>query len=146
MDKARLNLEIEILERYFPRRYAFIYPHDPSRSYLDVGLRTKSGRTFRLKISIPSDYPNAMPSVYVVHPKPLLDFSNNNLISIAPSGKMHVLSPSDGCIQLCHFDRSLWHSDMTLYKVALKCLVWLEAYQNHLLTGNDIDYYLRHCH
>lgn len=145
MDSARLRLESEILERYFPRRYAFVHPTDSSRSYLDVGLKTKSGCTYRLKILIPPDYPSAMPLVYVVHPKPLRDYRKQDLTSIGASGKMHVLTPNDGCIQLCHFKASLWHSNLTLYKIALKCLVWLEAYHNHLLTGNDIDYYLRHC-
>jgi len=145
MDSARLALESTILERYLPRRYAFVHPTDSSRSYLDVGLKTKSGNTYRLKILIPPDYPSAMPLVYVVHPKPLYDYHKQDLTSIGASGKMHVLTSADGCVQLCHFKGSLWHTNITLYKVALKCLIWLEAYHNHLLTGNDIDYYLRHC-
>jgi len=147
MNAARLNIEKEILEKYFPRRHAFVHPTDPSRSYLDVGLKTNSGRAYRLKIIIPPDYPSAMPLVYIVFPNRLLDYRGKNLAAMGADGSMHVLPPNDGgCIQLCHFSSSLWHPGLTLYKVALKCLVWLEAYHNHLLTGKDIDYYLRHCH
>lgn len=145
MDSARLKLESEILERFFPRRYAFVHPTDPSRCYLDVGLKTKSGCTYRLKIVIPPDYPNSIPQVYVVHPTPMRNYRKQDLTSIGPSGSMHVLTPDGAYIQLCHFKAKLWHSNITLYKVALKCLIWLEAYHNHLLTGNDIDHYLRHC-
>ena len=51
---------------------------------------------------------------------------------------------ADDNIQLCHYSDAVWHSNVTLYKVALKCLVWLNAYDGHLRTGEPLDYFLKH--
>jgi len=144
MNTERLHLEQAILEKYLPRRYSFIKLQHKSAPYLDLGLRTSNGKTYRLHITIPPDYPSQMPQVFVVFPKPLYDFLGRDLSAIGCSGTMHLLGSSNGNIQLCHFNAEFWHQNLTLYKVALKALVWLEAYQNHLITGQDIDYYVRH--
>jgi hypothetical protein len=52
---------------------------------------------------------------------------------------MHTLEngPS-GAVQICHWRDDRWHSGITFDKVMLKVIVWLEAYEQHLSTGDSI--------
>ena len=129
MTPQRLQQEIAILEKYFPRKYKFenLYLDN---ELLDVGVKTQSGKVYRLNIKLKPDYPNSMPSVYVVYPLPLHKY-DGSVISGA-SHDMHTLS-NDG---------SNWNPNQSLYKVILKARIWLEAYEGHLATGNPIDNYL----
>jgi ubiquitin-protein ligase len=139
MTPQRLQHEIAILEKYFPRRYKFenLFLEN---ELLDVGIRTQSGKVYRLNIKLKPDYPNSMPSVYVVYPLPLLKH-DGSVISGA-SHDMHTLSNDGQKVQICHFKQENWNPNQSLYKVILKARIWLEAYERHLETGNPIDYYL----
>jgi ubiquitin-protein ligase len=139
MTPQRLQHEIAILEKYFPRRYKFenLWLEN---ELLDVGIRTQSGKVYRLNIKLNPDYPNSMPSVYVVYPLPLLKH-DGSVISGA-SHDMHTLSNDGQNVQICHFKQENWNPNQSLYKVILKARIWLEAYEGHLATGNPIDYYL----
>jgi hypothetical protein len=143
MDAARLQIEKFILQKYFPDRYAFVGLGTPN-SYLDVGLLSNNNKAYRLKIPLPSDYPNSVPKVYLTYPKPLYNFAGRKLSEIGTDHDLHILSPdSDGNIQLCHYKSSNWKPhETTLYLVALKCLVWINAYEGHLRTGKGISQYV----
>jgi ubiquitin-protein ligase len=139
MTPQRLQHEIAILEKYFPRKYKFenLYLEN---ELLDVGVKTQSGKVYRLNIKLKPDYPNSMPSVYVVYPLPL--FKHDGSIISGPSHDMHTLSNDGQKVQICHFKPENWNPNQSLYKVILKARIWLEAYEGHLATGNPIDYYL----
>ena len=59
-----------------------------------------------------------------------------------PQHGMHCLGSKHGGTQICHFGSS-WHPMISLYKVFIKCRIWLEAYELHLDTGMKLDYYLK---
>lgn len=139
----RLLMEKAALNYGFPNRCVF-QNLNSAGAYVDLGLRTNSGRTYRLKIIL-GDFPYAKPDVYVIFPERLRDYNGNLLSHHGISSAMHLLTPDvDGNIQLCHYSSTVWHSNVTLYKVALKCLVWLNAYDGHLRTGLPLDHYLKH--
>jgi hypothetical protein len=57
---------------------------------------------------------------------------------------MHTLGPGpSGEVQICHWRDNRWHAGITLDKVLLKGLLWLEAYEQHLTTGQPIDGFVR---
>jgi hypothetical protein len=139
MTPQRLQLEIAILEKYFPRKYKFenLYLEN---ELLDLGLKTQSGKVYRLNIKLKTDYPNSMPSVFVTFPLPLLKKDGSSLTGA--SHEMHTLSNDGSNVQICHFKPENWNPNQSLYKVILKARIWLEAYEGHLATGNPIDNYL----
>jgi hypothetical protein len=53
---------------------------------------------------------------------------------------MHTLeNDSSGEVQICHWRQSRWDSSITLNKVMLKAMLWFEAFEQHLVTGQPID-------
>lgn len=143
ISQQRLLTEKQALDFGFPNRYV-IQNLNSDGAYVDLGLRTNSGNTYRLKIVL-EDFPYSKPDVYVVYPTQLRDYDGKLLSSYGTSSAMHLLNTdSKGNIQLCHYSSKVWHSNVTLYKVALKCLVWLNAYDGHLRTGESLDYFLKH--
>jgi hypothetical protein len=90
------------------------------------------------------DFPDHAPSLFVVEPV-LFDHSHRRLSEYGTSATMHVLSPdAAGNVQICHYDDDHWTPDVTLAKVVLKSIIWLEAYEAHRRTGMSIDHYLGH--
>jgi hypothetical protein len=140
--QQRLRIEKQALDYGFPRRYAFhnLGTYD---EYLELGLRTNAGRTYNLKVVL-DGFPYSKPDVYVVYPTQLYSYNGELLSGIGASGPMHLLHPDNGNIQICHYSDINWRENVTLYKVALKCLIWLNAYDGHLRTGQPIDHFLRH--
>jgi hypothetical protein len=63
---------------------------------------------------------------------------------VSASATMHVLGTRDGGTKICHSRSSRWVPENTLYLVALKGRVWLEAYEAHLRTRKPLDRFLRH--
>ncbi len=143
ISQQRLQAEKQALNYGFPSRYV-IQNLNTNNAFVDLGLRTNTGKTYRLKIVL-EDFPYSKPDVYVIYPQGLRDYNGRQLSSYGVSASMHLLQPdAQGNIQLCHYSDAVWASNVTLYKVALKCLVWLNAYDGHLRTGEPLDYYLKH--
>ena len=146
MDNNRYSVEYRTLQKYFPRKFVFMN-RNTSSEYVDVGIQTNSKKTYRLKIITGNSFPNSHPRVYVTYPShySLVDYEGNHLKSRGASSRMHTLSPNeDNNVQICHYDSSNWRPTVTLYKVIIKCRLWLEAYEGHLRTGEPIDYFLSH--
>jgi hypothetical protein len=142
ISQQRLKIEKQALDFGFPRRYVF-HNLGASNEWLELGLRTNAGRTYRLKVVLGS-FPYSKPNVYVIYPVKLYSYNGGLLSDIGASPDMHLLWPDAGNIQICHYSDSSWHDNVTLYKVALKCLIWLNAYDGHLRTGKPLDYFLKH--
>lgn len=140
MDTARLKIEQTILERSFPGRYQL--RAEGMFIILEVLLRVSAGSHFRLMLRIAPDYPSSIPQAFIKEPAILKDFHGHDLVRISPSHPMHLLKPEARMVQLCHYRQENWHSNVTLYKVVLKCLIWLEAYQNHLQSGRPLTDFL----
>ena len=105
-------------------------------------FRTNGGRTYRLRISVPAAFPAECPEMLVTDPVPLRNKHGATLSE--PSVAMHVLGSVGGATKICHFRHSRWVPNNTLYLVALKGRIWLEAYDAHLRTGRPLDNFLRH--
>jgi hypothetical protein len=138
--QQRLRIEKQALDFGFPRRHAF-HNLGTYNEYLELGLRTNAGRTYNLKVML-DGFPYSKPRVYVIYPTRLYDYNGTPLSTVSAS--MHLLTPDNGNIQICHYSDTNWHENVTLYKVALKCLIWLNAYDGHLRTGQPIDHFLKH--
>lgn len=130
-----------ILGHYFPT-LAWYRPTEPGATYVEGPIKTNFGRTYSLRIYVPATFPNKCPDMVVSNPAALRDYRGKRLKDA--SGSMHTLGLRDDHTKICHFREALWVPKNTLYLVAMKGRIWLEAYEGHLRTGRDIDTYLRH--
>ena len=141
MDTARLKIEETVLAASF--KGAFQLAQDASgTARLEVDVTVPGGGAYRLLLVAAADYPSSMPEAYLISPLILRDCHGRELLAISPSHQMHLLKPNSRFIRLCHYKPANWHPNVTLYKVVLKCLIWLVAYENHLQSGRPITDYL----
>jgi hypothetical protein len=141
VDEARLKIERTVLESSF--KGTFQLEQDASgAARLEIDVTVPGGGSYRLLLTAAPDYPSSLPEVYLIHPLILRDFHGRELLSLSPSHEMHLLKPGGRFIRLCHYKPENWHPNVTMYKVVLKCMLWLVAYENHLQSGRPITDYL----
>ena len=138
--RVRLAIEKEKLEKYFLGGITWIDPTGETK--VEVRLTSNSDTEYKLRIYLPPDYPNCCPKLVVVSPKQLL--LNDGTPIPRLSGAFHTLERKDGFQSICHFYPPDWTADNTLYQVFMKGRLWIEAYEAHLDTGRNMDYYLGH--
>ena len=139
----RLRKEQALLRTYFPT-FHIQFPDDPDRAGAVGTLTTNSGREYGLWIPLGA-FPNERPQMFVVKPRNLRTRLGRKLAKIGVNSAMHLLAPNEhGHPQICHHDDASWTPNITLYKVAMKGRLWLEAYEMHKASGKDIDHYLPH--
>ena len=112
-------------------------------THLAVPITTNNGNFYRVLLHLPLDYPNSKPTVIVTYPSPLVGHGNVDITTYGASEKMHTLEPIDGYVQICHYLGSLWHPNVTLYKVLIKARLWLEAFEGHRKSGKPLSRYLK---
>lgn len=140
MDKERLMAEESLLARKFPSNvFRFFNKTNPGTTYLRIGAKTNSGNVYTLHMDL-SEFPVEQPKVFVT--KMLKSKFGVNLDSASAS--MHTLPSEHGWTRICHYGYSSWTPNVSLYKVYVKCRLWLEMYESHLRTGKSLDYYLNH--
>lgn len=139
MNQQRLQAEMTVLEQHLKSNTYQFFDMGTEHPYLTVGAMTNSGHVYTLKIML-EDFPYQIPPVCVMNP--LRSKTGKKLCK--PDGNMHVLCEIDGHTQICHYGYYSWKADVSLYKVFMKCRLWLEMYEEHLRTGRPIDYYLKH--
>lgn len=138
--RQRLGFEKDLLERYFRGRVNWIDPTGNTR--VEVRVTCTNDKQYTLRVYLPSDYPSSCPDMVVSYPSSCLRRRDGSTLS-GISGADHILGSRDGCTKICHFNSSLWRDDNTLYQVIMKGLIWLEAYEAHLRTGNSLSKYLQ---
>jgi len=141
IDSQRKNLEEQILAYYLPRnmfRFKNIGTNTPC---LEAAVQANDGSQYLLYFDL-APFPASKPRVYVE--KMLHTKSGEPMDSASASN--HTLTSKDGWTQLCHYNDNVWTPDVTLWKVYLKCRLWIEMYRAHLRTGKNMDYYLNHQH
>jgi len=139
MTSERYALELSVLqEKLQPNLYRFM-DMDKTTPYLVMAARTNRGNIYTLRIDL-EDFPNYIPKVTVLND--LHDYRGKRLKEVSAS--MHTLGLHHGHIRICHYGGSSWTPRVSLYKVYVKCRLWLEMYEMHLKTGKNIDYYLGH--
>ena len=140
MEKARLLAEEALLTRKFPANaFRFFQTETPERAYLRIGAKTNQGNIYTLHMDL-AGFPMQQPKVFVT--KMLKSKTGRELNE--PSASMHTLTSENGWTRICHYGSNSWTPNVSLYKVYVKCRLWLEMYETHLRTGNPIDYYLNH--
>jgi len=136
----RLQLELQVLEQQgIPADHIYVDGIDGPRPKLKLAARTNSGTLYTLTFHL-ADFPACPPPV-TVHTM-LLDKNGEPLNH--PSASMHVLSSMRGKTRICHYNSQAWNTRVSIFKVYIKCLLWLNMYELHLQTGHRIDYYLKH--
>ncbi len=136
----RLNLENQILERDGMSQYLVKYYPQGAFYYIYGVYTSNSRREYTIWCQLPEYYPNICPSVYVHKPNPLIGYGNITVNSYGLSHNMHTLEPNNvGEVQICHWRQSRWHSGYTLNRVMLKVMLWFEAFEQHLSTGQTIN-------
>lgn len=139
MTQERFQMEDAVLAHYLPRNMFRFRDMDTSSPYLQAGVVTNDGTPYVLHFRL-AGFPANKPQVYVE--EMLRTRSGAPMDSPSPSN--HTLSPWNGWTQLCHYNGSCWTNDVSLWKVYLKCRLWLEMYRAHLRTGKTMEYYLNH--
>ena len=143
--QERLVLENQVLQRDGFSQFQ-VYLSGSATDYDLWGThRTNSGAPYRIWSPIPPRYPYERPPVYVYEPNPLPAYGyGQNVNGCGVSHSMHTLSNGpNNEIQICHWRDDRWHSALTLNKVMLKVVLWLEAYEQHLSSGSPIDDFVR---
>ncbi|MFH1729634.1 MAG: hypothetical protein ABIA04_14585 [Pseudomonadota bacterium] len=136
----RLNLENQILKRDGMSQYFVKYYPQGNFYYIFGDYNSSGGRSYTVWCRLPTNYPYQCPSVYVHKPNPLIGYNGTSIVSYGVSHKMHTLEPSSSReVQICHWRQSRWHSGITLNKVMLKIMLWFEAFEQHLATGQTIN-------
>lgn len=139
MEQARYQAELSVLSRRLsPNLYRFC-DMCTSRPYVLMAARTNSGKVYTLRVEL-SGFPTCIPKVFVT--KMLKTKDGNNMSGV--SGAMHTLQSENGMTRICHYGQSSWTPNVSIYKIYVKCRLWLEMYEAHLRTGHEIQYYLNH--
>lgn len=133
MDNTRLNLEKAVLESKLPSNMYMFREMGTPNAHLLIGARTNSKNVYTLKIML-KDFPSSVPEVYTT--KPLKDRYGHDL---EVSHELHNYGSSDGKTRICHCPSSSWTPRVSLYRVYIKCRLWLECYEIYLRTGQSID-------
>ena len=141
VQQKRLQTEKRILKKYFPT-FKWLNPTDPDNTQVEGNIRSNAKNIYRLRIYIPSDYPNSRPEMVIISPNPVKGYLGKDLKEYGASRKMHILSPKDEYVQICHYKD--WLPNLTIYLVVLKGRIWLEALEAHTRTGKSLDKFLSH--
>ncbi len=141
MDQERYELERSVIAHYLPNsnmyQFGDIYGSVP---YLRIVAQTNTGNAYVLRIECPN-YPNEKPNAYV---ECMLKDHNGDLMNTA-SAENHTLSPHrNGWTQICHYHPKAWKPTMSLWMVYIRCVMWLNIYEQTLKTKHPMEYYLNH--
>lgn len=138
MDNNRYQAELRVLQnKLAPNLYKFI-DMDKELPYVVMAARTNRGNVYTLRIEL-DRFPNEIPKVFVLKMLKTKDGRSMNDCSAS----MHTLTSEHGWTRICHYGSS-WTPKISIYKVYVRCRLWLEMYEQHLKTGNPLDYYLDH--
>ena len=132
----RLAVEKDILDRYFPGMVQWIDPTGNTR--IEITMTSNSNNVYCLRAYVPGDYPNSLPDMVICRSPTSMP------LQWGASSSFHTLGIRDNCLKICHYYAPRWNPQHTFYEIFVKGRVWLEAYEGHLATGRNIDYYLGH--
>lgn len=139
--QTRLGYEKTLLEQYFRNRVSWIDP--TGNTMVEIRVTCTNNKEYTLRIYVPSDFPNSCPEMVVSSPSRCLSKRDGAEMCFG-SDDDHTWGSKDGCTKICHYKPAAWTDDNTLYQVTMKGLIWLEAYEAHLRTGNSLSDYLQH--
>jgi len=128
---------MEIMTRQFPD-FKF-YRMGDARYFKGWHITSTQGYPYELKLVLPAWYPDEMPRLYVIFPETLGKYDRGSINSEGVSHAFHTLCNGPrGCVQICHFKPEAWDASRTCVGVFFKGVLWLEAYDVHLITEMSI--------
>lgn len=139
MDNARYKAELKVLKSKLPENAYKFMEMGTSNPYVLMAAKTNAGTVYTLRIEL-AEFPTNIPKVFV---NKMLYDKNGNAMNGASSA-MHTLSSENNKTRICHYGGNSWNPYVSLYKIYIKCRLWLEMYELHLQTGKPMDYYLKH--
>lgn len=139
MDKERYQAEQIVLQRKLPSNAYKFMDMNTSHPYILLAARTNAGNVYTLRIEL-SQFPTQIPKAFVTK---MLYAKDGHALTSA-SASMHTLSSENGWTRICHYGSDSWTPYVAIYKIYIKCRLWLEMYELHLKTGKPMDYYLKH--
>ena len=141
MDNIRYSQEKQIIDYYMKNKSAYQFGDlNTSCPFLRIAARTQNGNGYVLHFKL-HNYPYQKPEVYV---ECMLRDCHGQLMN-SPSAANHTLAPHpNGWTQLCHYHPSAWSPNLTLWLVYIRCVLWLNIYEQSKRTGRDMQYYLSH--
>ena len=107
--------------------------------YIVMAAKTNRGNLYTLRIEL-DKFPNEEPKAFVTK---MLKDKNGEDMSVC-NATMHTLSSENGRTRIQFINSDLWTPMTSIYLIYYRCKIWLEMYELHLQTGNDIDYHLKH--
>jgi hypothetical protein len=137
----RFAFEANLVARYMGH-YRFFNPRGDT--YVE-GVARRSGWTnaYRARLTLPTDYPHQRPELCVLNPRTLP--LREPRVSLNRMGLSHAYhtngTDAHGNVHICYTQN--WKASMTCVFVLKKLALWLEAYEEHLCTGEIIDAILR---
>lgn len=139
IDSERLKAEKQVLEKKLPSNAYRFMDMDTDLPYIVIGAKTNRGNIYTIRIEL-DEFPNDIPKAFVTK---MLKTKSGSPMS-GCSASMHTLTSEHGFTRICHYGFDSWTPMVSIYKIYVKCRLWLEMYELHLQTGNDMDYYLNH--
>ena len=138
LDRQRYEAEVALLRRKLsPNVWQFDI--NSERPVLAMAVKTQSGSLYTIQIEL-ARFPQSVPKVFVT--RMLRDCSGCQMDEASAS--MHTYASEHGWTRICHYGSDSWTPGVSLYKIYVKCALWLNIYEAHLKTGKPIDYYLKH--
>ena len=139
MDNERYQAELTVLRSRLPENaYRFVGIGTSSPKAV-MAARTNSGNLYTLTIEL-AHFPDDVPKVFVN--KMLYTRGGEPMSGV--SATMHTLQSENNRTRICHYGNESWSPRVSIYKVYVKCRLWLEVYELHLRNGKPMDYYLNH--
>ena len=138
--KMRYKLEKRWLQDLFGECVSFISDFDEIR--VELCVNTSQGNPYTLRTCVTDKFPNVLPVLVVSSPgTPLNDKDGNKLEA---SFENHCYGTSRGLTSICHCRPERWDAGiMNLCHVLMKGLIWLEAYEISVKTGDTIGTFLK---
>ncbi len=140
--QKRLGLEKDILDSKL-KNVSWINPTSAGNTRVEWKVNTNNDNSYTLRVYLACDFPNKCPNLVVSSPSSHLRKRDGSRLD-SMSGSDHVYGSIDGLTEICHFNKSKWTSENTIYQVLMKGRIWLEAYEIHRRTGENLEKYLAH--
>ena len=140
MTSERYSEELSVLRRKLsPNLFRFL-DMGTSTPHLVLAARTNRGNVYTLYVDLRGFPDSSPPKVFV---KQMLQTRSGEDMD-GCSAQMHTLASEHGWTRICHYGGESWTPYVSLYKIYIKCRLWLEMYEEHLATGYTIDTFLKH--
>lgn len=138
LDRQRYEAEVALLRRKLPPG-VWRFDLNSERPILAMAVKTRIGNLYTIQIEL-ARFPQNVPKVFVTR---MLRNHDGEAMDDA-SASMHTYESEHGWTRICHYGSDSWTPGVSLYKIYVKCALWLNIYEAHLKTGRPIDYYLKH--